>query len=139
MSHEGRCLCGAVSFTAEAVDPHVHACHCSMCRNWTGGPMMAASATGVVFQGDEHLGVYQSSDWAERGFCRQCGTSLYYRLREAEPGSYIMATGSFDSDDFTVVGEIYVDEKPDGYDFAGDHPRMTGAEFLASMGVELPE
>ena len=27
-----------------------------------------------------HLGVYRSSDWAERCFCNKCGTVLFYRL-----------------------------------------------------------
>ena len=33
----GRCLCGKVTFTAEGVEPHSHACHCGMCRRWSGG------------------------------------------------------------------------------------------------------
>ena len=39
-----------------------------------------------------------------------------------------------DSPDFELCGEIYIDEKPSGYDFAGEHSRMTGAEFMASIG-----
>ena len=49
---------------------------------------------------------------------------------------YVMSLGAFDdSADLKLEGEIYIDEKPPGYDFAGDHSRMTGAEFLASIGV----
>lgn len=55
MSANGKCLCGAVTFSAEAVDPHLHACHCSMCRGWAGGPMLAATASGVTFGGEEFL------------------------------------------------------------------------------------
>ncbi len=133
MSATGKCLCGAVTFTAEGVEPHVHACHCSMCRNWTGGPMQAAQVGSVAFAGAEHIKRFASSEWAERGFCSECGSSLFYRLKE--PEMYLMATGIFDDvDQFKLVGEIYIDEKPAGYDFAGDHPRVTGEEFLASMG-----
>ncbi len=133
MSVTGKCLCGAVRFAADAVDAEHHACHCSMCRGWTGGPMMAATVSGVSFQGEENLGRYKSSDWAERGFCKQCGTSLFYHLKD--PEMYMIATGVFDdSEQFRMVGEIYVDEKPTGYAFAGDHPRLTGDEFLASIG-----
>ena len=32
-------------------------------------------------------------------------------------------------------GEIYIDEKPGGYDFAGEHPRLTGEEFMQSIGL----
>ena len=29
--------------------------------------------------------------------------------------------------------EIFVDDKPDSYELAGTHPRLTGEEFLASL------
>ncbi len=132
MSATGKCLCGAVTFAAENVDAHVHACHCSMCRGWTGGPMLAATVSGITFTGDEHIKRYASSDWAERGFCAECGSNLFYHLKD--PGMYMMATGLFDdAGQFSLAGEIYVDEKPAGYDFAGEHPRLTGEEFLASL------
>ncbi len=137
MSATGKCLCGAVKFAAESVDAHVHACHCSMCRGWTGGPMLAATVQNITFEGEAHIKRFASSEWAERGFCTECGTSLFYHLKE--PGMYMMATGTFDnSEQFGLAGEIYVDEKPSGYNFAGDHPRLTGEEFLASINAPSP-
>ncbi len=131
-SGKGSCLCGAVRFTAEGVDPHLHGCHCSMCRNWSGGPMLAVETASVTFEGEENIGRYDSSGWAERGFCRVCGSGLFYRLKEAD--RYILCMGCFDDQSvFKLVGEIYIDEKPPGYDFAGEHPRQTGEEFMASM------
>lgn len=128
----GKCLCGAVSFAAQAVDTHVHGCHCSMCRNWAGGPMLAAGVGSVVFQGEDNISRYASSDWAERGFCRECGSNLFYRLKE--PDQYLLCMGAFDDETvFELAGEIYIDEKPRGYEFAGEHPRQTGDEFLASI------
>ena len=94
--------------------------------------MLAARADGVTFTGEAHIKDYASSTWAVRGFCTECGTCLYYRLKE--PAMYVMTTGCFDdTEQFKLEGEIYVDEKPGGYDFAGDHPRLTGEEFMASM------
>lgn len=134
MSGKGKCLCGAVTFTAEKVEPHVHACHCSICRKWSGGPMLAATVESVKFAGADHIKSYRSSDWAERGFCTECGTNLFYRL--VEPNVYIMCTGAFEnSEQFSLGGEIYIDEKPKGYNFAGDHERLTGAEFMKSIGM----
>lgn len=128
----GRCLCGAVEFTAADVETDHHACHCSMCRRWTGSPMLAASAGAVKFIGGEHITGYKSSDWAERCFCSKCGTSLFYYLIPAD--HYVISVGAFDdADAFTMVGEIFIDNKPPGYGFAGDHPRKTEAEFMAEM------
>ncbi len=133
MKATGRCLCGAVTFEAQGVETEIHSCHCAICRKWSGSPALAARVEGVTFDGASSIARYDSSDWAERGFCKQCGTNLFYRLKEAD--QYIMWMGAFDDPtSFTLVGEIYIDEKPPGYDFAGEHPRLTGEEFLASMG-----
>mgnify|MGYP000101944498 FL=1 len=130
----GRCLCGAVSFTAAQVEPGMHACHCRICRRWTGGPSISANAAGVAFAGTAYLSVYESSAWGERGFCRKCGSSLFFRLQGSD--HYILNHGSFDNPDrLKVVGEIYIDEKPSSYDFKGEHERLTGEEFLASLGI----
>lgn len=132
MKATGGCLCGAVRFEATDVDTHVHGCHCNMCRAWSGGALLAVAVGGVRFEGGQHIRRYDSSAWAERGFCDVCGSNLFYRLKEGD--RYMLCQGAFDDESsFQLVGEIYVDEKPPGYDFAGDHPRQTGAEFLASL------
>lgn len=134
----GRCLCGAVRFEATGVSRDVHACHCGMCRRWSGGPGFGVQVEQVEFSGGEALGRYDSSEWAERGFCKRCGTSLFYRLKQ--PGVTILWQGAFDRQEgFALDGEIFVDEKPPGYDLAGEHARLTGAEFMASLGSAAAE
>ena len=133
MNATGKCLCGAVSFEAEGVEPHAHACHCDMCRAWTGGPLLAVSVGGVRFAGEEQVVRYDSSEWGARGFCSRCGSNLFYHLKPAD--QYLLCLGSFDDQTgFDLAGEIFVDRKPPGYAFAGDHQRQTGEEFLASLG-----
>ena len=128
----GQCLCGAVTFTANNVETDVHGCHCSMCRRWGGTSALAAEVGSIEFSGEENITRFDSSAWAERGFCGRCGSNLFYRLKEAD--RYIVQMGAFDdASQFTLVGEIYVDEKPEGYSFAGDHQRLTGEEFMASL------
>src|SRR6187549_2791530 len=78
----GHCLCGAVTFTAEKVETEHHACHCGMCRRWSGGaPLMCTAVENVSFTGEDKLKRYDSSQWAQRGFCGECGTSLFYFLK----------------------------------------------------------
>lgn len=133
-SMTGHCLCGAVTFTATEVDVHVHSCHCGMCRRWSGGPAMSASVGSVRFDGEDKIGTFASSAWAERGFCTACGTNLFYRM--PQQGMTMMWIGAFDDlSSFELAGEIYVDDKPEFYSLAGDHPRQTGKEFLASIGM----
>lgn len=132
MDATGKCLCEAVTFTAEDVDTGVHTCHCSICRRWTGGPAFAVSVGAVTFTGAENLGRFDSSDWAERGYCSRCGTNMYYRLKDAD--KYMLWMGTFDDQEpFKLASEIFIDEKPGSYDLSGEHLRMTGAEFMASV------
>ena len=134
MSHTGQCLCGAVTYSAEGVETHFHSCHCGTCRRWGGGPGMAVAVKSVTFTGEDAIARYNSSEWAERGFCKRCGTNLFYHMKE--PDRYIMWLGTFnDQTPFRLAGEIYIDSKPDSYALAGDHPRQTEAEFMAAMGI----
>ena len=70
---EAKCLCGAVSLKVEA-ERKLHACHCGKCRTWGGSAAITLSARNPKISGAEHIGRYRSSEWAERCFCKQCGT-----------------------------------------------------------------
>jgi len=127
----GQCLCGAVTVTANESGNTVGACHCNMCRRWGGGPYMEVDCgTEVVLEGEEHVSVFDSSAWAERGFCSKCGTHLFYRLKGG--GQHMVPVGLFEVDDKLVFGnQVFIDEKPSFYSFANDTNEMTGAEIFA--------
>ncbi|MGP1351751.1 MAG: GFA family protein [Parasphingopyxis sp.] len=128
---QGQCLCGAVTVKATPARSHIEACHCDMCRRWGGIAFVGVQCgQNVEFSGDEHIARYASSDWAERGFCKQCGTNLFYRFVPAD--NYSLLAGLFaDTDDLTLGEQIFIDEKPGWYDFAQDTPKKTGAEVIA--------
>ncbi|MGD8440052.1 MAG: GFA family protein [Holophagae bacterium] len=130
----GSCLCGAVRITAHHASDRVGACHCSMCRTWGGGPLMAVDCgTQVDIEGEEHVTVFDSSAWAERGFCSKCGSHLFYRLKQK--GQVIASAGLFDDQTgFTFDHQVFIDEKPDYYDFANETRNMTAAEVFATFG-----
>ncbi len=131
---KGGCLCGAVRFTA-TVSNHVGACHCSMCRKWTAGPMFAVECAGSLkVENETQLGVYRSSEWAERCFCKVCGTSLFYRL-VGKDFAAISAEALDDVSKLELVGQIFVDEKPAYYDFANKTKMQTGAEVFAEFAA----
>ena len=137
MTMTGRCLCGAVKFRAEGVPHDVAACHCGMCRRWAGGPGFAVEVKAVSFEGAERIGRYRSSDWAERGFCKKCGSNLFYRLIDTD--QYLMTPGTFDDQSgFKMTTEVFIDEKPACYTFADETSKMTGAEVFA-MYAPKPE
>jgi len=110
---------------------HVDACHCGMCRRQIGGPLLGVTLAGPpVIEDESQLGVYDSSEWAQRLFCKNCGSNLFYRLKQAE--FYTVHVGALhDLSDAKLTMEIFVDDKPDYYDFAQDTKKMTGAEVMA--------
>jgi hypothetical protein len=129
----GSCLCGKIQISVKAMSTHAGACHCGICRKWTGGPLLAVECgTEVSFSEEEHIKVYNSSDWAERGFCSQCGSHLFYRLKENN--QHIMPVGLFDAlDDIEFDHQVFIDDKPKYYDFANKTKNMTGEEVFAQF------
>ena len=77
----------------------------------------------VQFSCAENIAVYASSQWAERAFCKGCGTHLYYKLLAT--GEYFVPAGAFESNDFKLASQIYIDKKPDYYSFANRTPMLT--------------
>lgn len=86
--------------------------------------------TEVTFSGEEHIGVFRSSEWAERGFCKMCGTSLFYRIVDGQ--QYAVPIGLFDDAESLVFDiQVFIDRKPDYYSFVGEMQMMTEAEVIA--------
>ena len=133
IEHRGACLCGAVKVTAQTDSTHTEACHCAMCLKWGSGPFFSVQCNGgVSFDGEEHISVFDSSEWAERGFCRICGTHLFYRLKQE--GFYAIPVGILnDADQWTFTEQIFIDQKPSFYSFANETAKLTGEEVFAKF------
>ncbi len=131
----GRCLCGAVRFTATPRKPEMDVCHCSMCRTWTGGVFMAVPCgDSVSVENESSLKAFASSQWGERVFCADCGTSLFWRLRDGS--ETMVSVHAFDDiASFSFTEEIFIDEKPALYDFRNDTRKLTGAEVMAAFAA----
>ncbi len=126
----GRCLCGTVSIIVEQPKPEVDICHCEMCRRWGGGGFGGVSGASFSVNGKENVQAYRSSDWAERAFCRTCGSNLWYHFLPGNTHSFL--AGLFDLPAaFRITQQIFVDEKPHWYDYAQETPMKTGAEIIA--------
>ena len=130
---KGRCLCGAVKIEAKTLASSMGACHCSMCRNWSGGPFFAVDGQqAAIIVGEDKVSRYDSSEWAERAFFSACGTHLFYRLKQTD--QHMLSAGLFDLDgELEFDHQIFIDEKPSYYCFADKTKNMTGAEVFAAF------
>jgi hypothetical protein len=81
----GSCLCGTVQFVAALPSKWCAHCHCTLCRKAHG----AGYVTWVGFEtdqvnfinGKEKLKWYESTPGAQRGFCKQCGSTLFFKSK----------------------------------------------------------
>lgn len=134
----GKCLCGAVGFELAEAPEGYGACHCAMCRRWSGGIELGIQVMpgGIDWTGQDNIHTFTSSDWAERGFCAICGSNLFWRLTAPGPmhGMMSVSAGALDSlKGLKLTSEVYIDHKPDGHAFAGERQRMTEADIMAMV------
>ena len=127
---KGHCLCGEVRIALADPEPEIEICHCDMCRRWGSAFYAAQRGSDATVEGEGFITQYRSSDWAERAFCRQCGSGLWYRFLPT--GSRSFSAGLFDgSGRHAITKEIFIDERADWCRIEGDHPRQTGEEVIA--------
>lgn len=117
----GGCLCGAVRYEiAGEVEP-VSFCHCGQCRRQHGhvGAYTTFPRTALRLVSGDTLAWYQSSTAARRGFCRQCGSGLFWD--PVAEGRIDVTAGSLDAPTgLTADRHIYVADKGDYYEIGED-------------------
>ncbi len=139
----GGCQCGAVRFELAQRPAEYGACHCNMCRKIGGGVALSfmVPGDGLTWTAQDTLKTYTSSQWAERGFCTTCGSSLFWRLTAPGPmhGLLSVSVSALDNmDGIPFNSEVYIDHKPDSYAFAGERNRMTEADVMAMVSAGQP-
>ncbi len=142
MSRSGGCLCGAVRFTASEVPETFGTCHCEMCRRWTGSALLGVTVKTehLIWEGEDHIATRQTSSWAERAWCRECGTGLWFKVTNRETpnwGDTEIPIGLFDDPSgFEMKSEIYIDHKPDSFAYAGEGRKLlTRAECVEKFSL----
>jgi hypothetical protein len=120
----GRCLCGAVSYEVRGPLREVLICHCEECRRWHGH----VSATTAAEKGDLVMIREAALRWiqsprsdarARRGFCAECGSSLFWDAPGRETIS--IAAGTLDGDTgLRVASHWYVSQAADYYELPAD-------------------
>ena len=131
----GSCGCGAVRFKTSASLREVIYCHCSQCRKQSGHFYAATnvSEAELELEGTASITWYRSSDVARRGYCRICGSALFWKHDGLDTIS-VMA-GAFDTPSGLAGGShIFVSDKGDYYsidDGLPQFPRSTPTVAVA--------
>ena len=125
LTNTGSCLCGAVSFRTHGALRGIVYCHCSQCRKQSGHYFAATNVAdgSIEVKGAELLTWYAASAEARRGFCRKCGSVLFWKHRDLDyvsvlAGAFKRPTGLKGS------CHIFVEDKGDYYEIEDGLPQF---------------
>ncbi len=120
----GSCLCGAVAYELNGPLDDVLACHCTQCRKQTGHYWASTHCADadLRFSRQDGLKWYQSSDIAKRGFCKECGSTLFWKKLDGSPVTSVSAGTIDGKTGLKLGGHIFVRD-------AGDYYVISGGSF----------
>lgn len=134
---QGQCLCGKVTIQTSENIINIGACHCHTCNQWGAAPFISIQLYYLNITGAEYLSIYRSSEWAERTFCNQCGTHIFYHL--LQPSTYYVNVALFKGIITKAVSlEIFSDKKPTYYSFLNEDSRKLTEQEIIEM-VNAPQ
>ena len=116
MNLTGSCECGRVTFSLSGTIPDVELGHCSQYRKTSGHSWASVLVPDeqCKITSDETLKWRRSSDSAQRGFCTDCGSSLFYK--HDEENKIAVAVGALETPtDLGIERHIFVKDKGDYY------------------------
>jgi hypothetical protein len=125
----GGCYCGKVRFRARLAETEVTECHCSQCRKQAGhrNASIDTKAVDVEIDGAGDITWYRASAVAERGFCKICGSHLFWRLLDEDDDELSIQAASFDAPTgLRVARHIFVESKGDYYEIDDGLPQFVG-------------
>ncbi len=127
-SHHGGCLCEAVRYTVNGILRDVVNCHCKQCQRTHGNyaAYTAIEKQALVLTEARGLKWYCSSDHARRGFCKECGASLFWEPLNKDP--ICIAAGTLDAPTkLTAVRHIFVADAGDYYHLDDELEKFPGS------------
>ena len=133
----GGCQCGAVRYALSTMPRAAAPCHCRMCQKASGGPFMVfAGVPSKFFALTRGMpAIFESSEIAERGFCRNCGTPLTYHLKNSERIS--VTVGSLDDPESIAPSEQHgVESKLSWVATLHDLPSRQTQEWLDAADIK---
>lgn len=119
----GRCLCGEIAFDVAGTPKGASVCHCSQCRKQSGHLWASAYVPRPDLTIKGPVAWFEASPNAKRGFCRRCGSSLFWAAYDEDTISF--ALGALDGPTgLSLAKHIFVADKGDYYEIADSVPQQ---------------
>ena len=125
LSLTASCLCGSIKIKTKGYHRNVSNCHCIQCRKTHGiyGAYSNVKDKDIKFINKKNLGWFKSSKNAKRGFCKKCGASIFFKIKNSDNIS--IAAGMFDNPTkLKTTRNIFVGTKSDFYKITDKLPKF---------------
>jgi len=122
----GRCMCGKVSYESSEPPTWVGFCHCRMCQraNSAAVSVWAVFPQPAIRFPDAEPTYFQSSPFAERGFCSTCGSPMTMRYPSEPDGILGIFSSTLDHpEDFPPTVHLGVESMMPWLDINDGLPR----------------
>ena len=119
------CLCGSIKIKTKGYHRNVSNCHCIQCRKTHGiyGAYSNVKDKDIKFINKKNLRWFKSSKSAKRGFCKKCGASIFFKIKNSDNIS--IAAGMFDKPTkLKTMRNIFVGNKSDFYKITDKLPKF---------------
>ena len=131
----GNCLCGAIEFSAKLPSRWVAHCHCTMCQKAGGSAFITWVGLGennfAIHDSNEQLQWFQSSDEAQRGFCKTCGSVLFFKSSRWPDEIHVTLANVKTQVDRAPQMHAFWDSHVDWVHIDDDLPRKTAQQILS--------
>jgi hypothetical protein len=127
MAHRGSCLCRRVTYEIVGELTDVLNCHCSMCRKLHAAAFRTRAKVNAkdwrTLTGEQFIKFYESSPGERKGFCSECGSSLFTKF-DANPDVLGFPLGTLDTDPgVKAMRHVFVGSKAPWFDITDDLPQ----------------
>jgi hypothetical protein len=126
--NKGSCLCNKVQYEISGQFDDVLNCHCSMCRKLHASAFRTRAKIKTkdwkTTRGQKFIKFYQSSPGEHKGFCSECGSSLFTKF-DVYPEILGFPFGTLDTDPkVKPTRHIYVANKAAWHEITDDLPQL---------------
>ena len=126
----GGCLCGSVKFKIKGKLRGIIYCHCGQCLRTHGhfSAYTAVEKNNLEIVKDEGLKWFLSSKKSRRGFCKECGASIFFERFSLDKIS--ISAGMLESTEGVKSTEhIFFDDRPSYYEIDDNLPKYSQYYF----------
>ena len=119
------CLCKGVNMTIRGEFRAVINCHCIQCTKTHGNFAAYTSVLeeNIFFKSKKTLKWFNSSTKARRGFCNNCGASIFFKRSGSK--SVSISAGLFKKPTkLKTISHIYIQNKRDYYKISDNLPKF---------------